>query len=144
MMNKEKLVPIAVFLLRIVAGYLFILAGGGKLFGWFGGDGFASLPALIKTAGILEFFGGIAIVLGLFTRQVAFVLSGLMAFAYFLGHVANKGEFLLPNLNGGQFPVLLCFVFLFLAAYGAGTWGLDSWMKNRKSDNASGGGMGSN
>ncbi len=123
--NRETLVGVAVFLLRVVAGIVFIENGGLKLFGWFGGmPGGMELSTLIFTAGILEFFGGLAILVGLFTRPVAFVLSGMMAVAYFIGH-ASQGHFFVPLANQGQPAVLLCFIFLFFAAYGAGKWSID-------------------
>jgi len=81
--------------------------------------------SLIGFAGILELFGGALLLLGLFTRPVAFVLSGLLAFAYFIGH-ASKGFVLSPMLNGGESAVLFCFVFLFMAAAGGGAWGIDA------------------
>ena len=134
-MNKEKFVHISVFLLRIVAGGIFIENGGLKLFGWFGGmPGGESLPPLIMVAGILEFFGGIAILTGLFTRPVAFLLSGEMAVAYFIGHV-SQGHFFVPLLNKGQPAVLLCFIFLFFTAYGAGEWSIDAILKMRNANN---------
>ncbi len=124
-MNKNKLVEVTVFLLRIVAAIIFIENGGLKLFGWFGGmPGGGPLPTLMLIAGILEFFGGLAILLGIFTRPVAFILSGEMAVAYFMAH-ASQGNFFAPLLNQGQPAVLLCFVFLFFAAHGAGRWSLD-------------------
>lgn len=125
-MKQTQQIQITVFLLRIVAGLLFLEVGGLKLFGWFGGmPGGGALPALLLVAGILEFFGGVAVILGLFTRPIAFILSGEMAAAYFMGHAA-KGNFLVPMVNQGQPAVLLCFIFLFLAAYGAGEWSVDA------------------
>jgi len=127
--HKEKLVAVAVCLLRVVAGFLFLENGGLKLFGWFGGmPGGMALPPLILVAGILEFFGGLAIFLGLLTRPVAFLLSGEMAVAYFIGH-ASQGNVFAPLVNQGQPAVLFCFVFLFFAAYGAGEWSLDTWFR---------------
>jgi putative oxidoreductase len=87
--------------------------------------------SLIGFAGILELFGGALLLLGLFTRPVAFVLSGLLAFAYFIGH-ASKGFVLSPMLNNGEAAVLFCFVFLFLAAAGGGAWSLDALRSSRK------------
>ncbi|MBI3231890.1 MAG: DoxX family protein [Candidatus Doudnabacteria bacterium] len=132
-MNKEKLVQIAVLLLRVVAGLIFIENGGLKLFGWFGGIPGGHLPTLLLVAGILEFVGGIAILLGLLTRPIAFVLSSEMAVAYFLGH-GSHGHFFVPLLNQGQPAVLLCFIFLFFAAYGAGEWSVEAMLKNRSTD----------
>ncbi|RJP44363.1 DoxX family protein [Candidatus Parcubacteria bacterium] len=125
-MTRDKAIDISVFLLRVVSGLLFLQAGGLKLFGWFGGmpEGMELTP-LIWTAGVLEVAGGIAMILGLFTRPVAFVLSGEMAVAYFIGH-ASQGHFFVPLLNQGQPAVLFAFIFLFLAAYGAGSWSIDA------------------
>ncbi len=86
--------------------------------------------SLIGFAGILEVVGGVFLLIGLFTQPVAFVLSGLLAFAYFIGH-ASKGFFLMPTLNNGESAVLFCFIFLFLAAAGGGAWGLDA-LRSRK------------
>jgi putative oxidoreductase len=110
-------------LLRIVAGLVFICPGGMKLFGWFGGmpAGVALTPLLIA-AGVIEVFGGAAIVLGLFTRAAAFLASGEMAVAYFKSHFPRG---FLPIQNHGEAAVLLCFIFLFLAANGPGPFSLD-------------------
>jgi len=86
-----------------------------------------TMTPLMWVAGVLEFFGGIAILVGFWTRYVAFVLSGEMAVAYFIGHAIPNGSFLAPLANQGQPAVLLCFVFLFFAAYGAGTWSVDNY-----------------
>jgi len=124
------MVDISVLLLRIAAAVIFIQAGGLKLFGWFGGmpEGFGLTP-LIMTAALLEVIGGPLILLGLFTRPVAFILSGEMAVAYFMGHYP-MGMF--PIQNKGEAAFLLCFIFLFLAAYGAGKLSLDGAWKRRK------------
>ena len=109
--------------LRIVVALLFIPHGTQKLLGFPGTQqAVASLASMIGVAGILECFGGLCILLGLFTRPVAFLLSGHMAFAYFIAH-APRGFW--PILNGGELAALYCFVFLFLAAAGGGPWGLD-------------------
>ena len=117
-------------LLRIVAGLLFMLHGGQKLFGWFGGPGgdggTVELASLMGLAGILELVGGALIILGLFTRPVAFVLSGEMAFAYFIGHAPKN---LWPVLNGGDTAILYCFVWLYLSAAGPGPWSLDAVLR---------------
>jgi putative oxidoreductase len=110
-------------LLRIFAGLVLICPGGMKLFGWFGGmPGGMKLTPLLWVAGILEVVGGTLIVLGLFTRIVAFIVSGEMAVAYFMGHFPN-GFF--PIQNHGEGAVLLCFIFLFLWGNGPGAWSLD-------------------
>lgn len=82
------------------------------------------LASLSGVAGLLELFGGFLLLLGLFTRPVAFVLSGLMAFAYFIAH-APQGFW--PLLNRGELAALYSFVFLYLAAAGGGPWSLDHW-----------------
>ena len=111
-------------LLRVVSGFLFMLHGGQKLLGWFGGMGDGGpLPPLMMIAGIIELVGGALIMLGLFTRPAAFIASGEMAFAYFMAH-QPRGP--LPNLNNGEPAVLFCFIFLFFAAVGAGVYSLDA------------------
>src|SRR3989338_9267532 len=130
-MDKQKMVDLAVFLLRIAAGIIFVEHGGTLLFGWFGGAGVENLPPLILAAGILEFAGGIAVLLGLFLRPTAFLLSGLMAVAYFMAHAA-KGFWYAPPANGGDPAALFAFIFLFFAAYGAGIHSIDAYLKSRK------------
>ena len=119
--------PRALGALRIVAGYLFMAHGTAKLFGvphvaMFDG---LQILSLAGVAGILEVFVGALVVLGLFTRPAAFVLSGLMAVAYFLAH-ASQGSALLPLLNGGELAALYSFLFLFIAAAGGGAYSLDN------------------
>lgn len=128
---EKGLAGVAHALLRIVAGALFICPGGMKLFGWFGGmPAGAHLSPLLVVAGVIEVFGGALIVLGLLTRPVAFIASGEMAFAYFIGHFP-KGFW--PIQNHGESAVLLCFIFLFLAANGAGPWSLDRLFRRSQS-----------
>lgn len=119
----RALAPHALSVLRIVTAFLFMAHGAQKLFGFPAPMGrpieFFSLMGL---AGALEFFGGALVLLGLFTRPVAFVLSGEMAFAYFMSHAPQS---FWPLLNRGDAAVLYCFVFLYLAAAGAGPWSLD-------------------
>jgi len=118
--------------LRVITGLLYMQHGAQKLFGMLGGvdgHGATAHTALAVVAGVLEFFGGLLIVVGLFTRVVAFLLSGEMAYAYWMVHVARGG--LIPIYNRGEFAALLCFVFLFLAFNGAGPWSLDAWRERR-------------
>jgi putative oxidoreductase len=135
-MNLDRAVQIAYFLLRVVVGLLFVQTGGLILFGWFGGiPGQSGPPPLISETGIgglLEFFGGIAITLGLATRPVAFILSGMMAVAYWQFHAPNGAS---PVQNQGMPAVVFCFLFLYMAARGAGEWGLDAllWRKRKSS-----------
>jgi putative oxidoreductase len=111
--------------MRIVVALLFLSHGSQKLFGipaspmMKGG----SLPPLMEVAAVLEFGGGLLLLLGFFTRPVAFLLSGEMAVAYFMVH-APKGAW--PLTNGGELAVLYCFVFLYLTVAGGGLWSLDN------------------
>lgn len=109
-------------LLRIITGFLFLWHGVSKLFGFPDAPPAEAPPFVIYGAGTIEFVGGILIVLGLATRFVAFICSGLMAAAYFMAHAAQA---FLPYTNKGELAVLYCFVFLYLSAHGAGTWSLD-------------------
>lgn len=129
--RREEAVHLTLFLLRLVAGFLLIQTGGMKLFGWFGlmPGGPVNLFTEMGLAGVLEFFGGAAIILGAATRPVAFILSGEMAVAYWQGH-APHGTF--PILNHGEPAVLLCFIFLFLSAMGPGKWSLDDLVIHRR------------
>ena len=106
---------------RIVTGFLFWQHGAQKLFGWLGGDQ-VELASLMGLAGILEFFGGLMIGLGLYTRFVAFVVSGEMAVAYFMAHLPRG---LWPIQNGGERAALYCFAFLLMVAMGSGAFSLD-------------------
>jgi putative oxidoreductase len=110
--------------LRIAAALVFMAHGTQKLFAWPADEPQAAVPllSLMGLAGVLETFGGLLLALGLFTRPVAFVLAGEMAVAYFMAH-APRGFW--PILNKGELPVLFCFLFLYLAAAGGGTWSLD-------------------
>ena len=110
--------------LRIVAGYGFMLHGVQKLFGVLGGTQ-QEILSLLGIAGVIELVGGTLIAIGLLTRPVAFLCSGQMAVAYFLGHVARFGGFLFPVVNDGERAVLYCFVFLYIASRGPGEWSVD-------------------
>ena len=109
-------------LTRIVVGFLFWFHGAQKLFGWFG-EGPPEMNAMLWLAGAIEFFGGVLVAIGLFTRPAAFVASGLMAGAYFLVH---QGMGLLPIVNKGEMAALYCWVFLWIAAAGPGPWSVDA------------------
>jgi len=115
--------PRALSVLRIVAALVFIEHGTAKLFGFPPGMREFEFFSLIGLSAILEFAGGLLLLFGLFTRPVAFILSGEMAFAYFLAH-APKGFF--PANNGGDAAILFCFVFLYLVVAGPGEWSIDS------------------
>lgn len=117
--------------LRIVAAFMFLLHGAQKLFGFLappGSPGPAPYSQL-WVGGILEFFGGILLMLGLFTRPVAFILSGMMAVAYFQMHMMKGGFW--PLQNRGELAALYCFVFLFLSVAGGGEWSLDRLLRRR-------------
>ena len=122
--------PRLLSVLRIVTAFLFIAHGAQKLFGFLAPPGAPSPPifSLIGIGGILEFFGGLLLLVGLFTRPVAFILSGLMAVAYFMAH-APQGFW--PLQNKGELAVLYCFVFLFFAVAGGGEWSLDRLLRRR-------------
>ena len=132
--NPELLAPRALSVLRIVSAYLLLQHGSAKLLGFPKVAYFDNLPifSLIGTAGILELVGGVLLLIGLFTRPAAFVLSGLLAFAYFIGH-APKGNVLIPFLNQGEAAVLFSFIFLLIAAAGAGPWSVDAWRVRKTS-----------
>jgi len=117
----SALQPYAIGVLRIVTGLLYFEHGSQKLFG-FPIPGPETLGMLPLVSGLLEVIGGALIVLGLFTRPVAFVLSGHMAFAYWMAH-APKSVF--PVANGGDAAIMFCFVFLLLVATGAGAFSVD-------------------
>ncbi len=119
-------------ILRIVAAFLFMLHGTQKLFAFPVSEPRdpAALFSLMGLAGMLEVFGGFLLLLGLFTRPVAFLLAGEMAVAYFRSH-APQGFW--PNLNGGELAALYCFLFLYLAVAGAGPWSLDARLNRSRS-----------
>ena len=127
MNNVSRYQPYVLGLLRIVLGYTFMLHGMAKLFGvphvaMFDG---LQLFSLMGLAGVLELVGGVLLILGWFTRPVAFILSGQMAVAYFMMH-AGIDNFWLPLLNQGEAAVLYSFAFLYLSVAGAGAFSLDN------------------
>ena len=110
--------------MRIVTGFLFIQHGTQKIFSFpLPARGEFELFSLSGTAGVLELVGGFLILIGLFTRSTAFVMSGLMAFAYFLAHAPQA---FLPIMNGGELATVWSFLFLYLAFAGGGEWSVDS------------------
>ena len=114
--------PYAYAVLRIVAGLLFVCHGGQKIFGWFGGQQ-VPLNSLFGIAGIIELVLGSLITIGLLTSAAAFLASGEMAAAYFIGHLPKS---FWPLENGGEPAVLFCFIFLYCAARGPGIWSVDA------------------
>jgi putative oxidoreductase len=123
--------PRILSVLRIVAALLFMQHGAQKLFGYPPPQQPipSPLPALMLVAGILEFFGGLLLLLGIFTRPVAFLLSGMMAVAYFMVH-APQGFY--PVLNGGELAALYSFLFLYLSCAGGGAWSVDNMITHRR------------
>jgi len=115
--------PQALAVLRIVAALLFLAHGTQKLFGFPGGGNTVNLFSLMGLAGTLEVVGSIMLIIGLKTRIVAFILSGMMAVAYWMAHAPQS---FYPVLNGGDAAILFCFVFLYLVFAGPGAWSLDS------------------
>jgi putative oxidoreductase len=115
------LTPYAYALLRIIAALLFFSHGGQKLFGWFGGQP-VPIGSLFGVAAILEIVLGALITIGLFTSIAAFIASGEMAAAYFIGHFPKS---FWPLENEGEPAVLFCFIFLYIASCGAGIWSVD-------------------
>lgn len=129
-MLRKRIETVTLFLLRVVAGLLFLHAGGMKMLDWFGGippehGGHPAFLSQTWIGGALELWGGLAVLVGLATRPVAFVLSGTMAVAYFQFH---QPQGVWPIENGGVPAVLFCFIFLFLAGHGGGEWSLDHWL----------------
>lgn len=128
----DRFSPQLLSILRIISALLFMCHGTMKLFQFPPSERFGEPPemgSLIWVAGVLEVFGGALLAAGLFTRIVAFVLSGQMAVAYFMAH-APQGFY--PLLNGGESAVLFCFVFLYIAAAGPGPWAMDNFLFRKK------------
>ena len=115
--------------MRVVVGLLFACHGAQKLFGAFGGQSPLSNP-LMTTAGVIEFFGGGLVALGLWAGYAAFIASGLMAVAYFKAH-ASGGFW--PIVNRGELAVLYCFIFLYISSRGSGRLSVDALARKRRS-----------
>jgi putative oxidoreductase len=125
----SKYQPQALSLFRFITGLLLFQYGIAKIFKFPVLPYFANIPPLIQTAGWIELVLGALLLIGLFTRIVAFVLSGEMAFAYFLGHMFKSGEPVwLPLNNGGTAAILFCFACLYLATAGGGPISADAMM----------------
>jgi putative oxidoreductase len=123
--------PITLSLFRFITGLLLFQYGVAKIFKFPKMDYFANPPPLIMVAGGLELVLGALLMIGLFTRPVALILSGEMAFAYFLGHMFKNpsAPVFLPLLNGGTAAILFCFACLYLATSGGGLIGIDAMRK---------------
>ena len=126
MTSLEKWAPYALGILRIVAALLFIEHGLQKMFG-FPSAG-PPMSAVLWIEALIEVLGGLALLVGAYTRPVAFVLSGDMAVAYFTAHFPRS---FYPAVNGGDAAILFCFVFLYIFFAGAGPWSVDRVMLNR-------------
>jgi putative oxidoreductase len=131
---RERWTSLFLSILRIVAALILMQHGSQKLFHYppSGAPGPVTPLVLMSQtglAGVLEFFGGMMLLLGLFTRPVAFILSGEMAVAYFQVHAPRA---FLPVVNRGELAVILCFVFLYLAFAGGGSWSVDAVMRRSR------------
>ena len=124
-----RLSPTVLSIVRIVVALLFFEHGTSRLFGWPSPIATPEFLTLYWFAGAIELVGGAFLVLGLLTRPAAFIMSGEMAFAYFLSH-ASKSFF--PILNRGDSAILYCFIFLYIGFAGAGPWSLDALWKKKK------------
>jgi putative oxidoreductase len=122
-------------LLRIGAALAFMQHGAQKLFGLLGAEGSVTFATQLWLAGTLEFWGGLLILVGLFTRPVAFILAAEMAWAYLQSHLP-RGFF--PVVNGGELAVLFCLIYLFLASNGGGAFSLDGLIEARRRRRAAG------
>ncbi len=121
---------------RIVFGFMFMLHGMQKLFNVPPAKQSIELSGLVLVAAIIEFGGGLLIMIGLFSSIAAFLSSGTMAFAYFMAHQPNGA---LPIMNGGELAVAYCFAFLYIASRGSGVWSVESMFKGSGSAAANGG-----
>ncbi len=131
---RDRWTNLVLSLLRIAAALVFMQHGSQKLFHYppSGAPGpVAPLTLFSQTglAGVLEFFGGLLLLIGLFTRPVAFIVCGEMAVAYFTVHLPRA---FLPIVNRGELAVVLCFVFLYLAFAGGGSWSVDALISGRR------------
>ncbi|OLC06241.1 MAG: DoxX family protein [Gemmatimonadetes bacterium 13_1_40CM_4_69_8] len=130
---KKEWAPQLLSILRIVVAFLYFQVGSAKWFAFpaaiMPGGGTAPVGSLVWFAGVIEVVGGTFFLVGLFTRPVAFILSGEMAFAYFIGHA---GHGFWPVLNQGAPAVFYCFTFLYYSAAGPGPWSLDALLARRR------------
>ncbi|MSR20990.1 MAG: DoxX family protein [Gemmatimonadetes bacterium] len=125
----ERIRALALNAFRIVFGLMFMQHGAQKMFGIFTDQDPVSLTSLLGVAGVLEFWGGLLIVVGLLTRTVAFVLAGQMAIAYFRQHFPGGP---VPIMNRGELAILYCFAFAYMAAHGGGAFSVDGLIDRRR------------
>ena len=139
---NARIETVAYAMLRIVSGFLFTFHGMQKILGWLSSGAPPAIGSQIWFGGLIELAGGVLIALGLFTRAAAFVCSGMMAVAYVQFHwkLAFGGWKFLPVVNHGELAVVYCFLFLFVAARGAGPFALDAkvFRTNRRIKSATG------
>ncbi len=122
--------PRVLSIMRIVTAFLFMQHGGQKIFGYPAAQRYEfDLFSMSGIAGSLELVGGFLILIGLFTRTTSFLLSGLMAFAYFMVHAPKE---FWPIINGGELAAMFSFVFLYLAVAGSGVWSIDHIRSRQK------------
>ena len=135
MTDRHRFEDATLAALRIAAGLGYFSHGAQKLFGWFGGfrpdGGPAALMTRFGAAGVIEVVCGTVIVLGLFTRPLAFFASGQMAVAYFWVHAAGNGA-LFWWANGGELPMVYAFLWLYIATRGPGSFSMDAWIERRR------------
>ncbi|MBM9594236.1 DoxX family protein [Roseitranquillus sediminis] len=127
--TQEAWAPRMLSVLRIVSALIFFAHGTQKLLGFPASDFSPAVLSLPWIAGVLELFGGALLIVGWFTRPTAFVLSGLMAAAYWIAHAPQSPY---PALNGGDAAILFCFVFLYIVFAGPGPWSVDSALSGRR------------
>jgi putative oxidoreductase len=119
-------------LFRIMTGFMFMFHGLQKVFGMFGGTPPGAPAFIVYGAGGIELVGGVLVLMGLFAGPAAFISSGTMAVAYFIGHAIPNGH-ILPIVNQGELAALYCFVFLYIAAHGSGIWSVDAARRGTRS-----------
>ena len=126
----EKYYDLTLNALRIMAAFLYMIHGGQKLFGWFGMGPMSGVWPF-GVAGVLEFFGALALAFGLFTRPIAFLAAGETAVVYFWMHASKSGS-IWPWVNHGEAPALYCFIWLVIWTSGGGSKTLDAWLAKRR------------
>ncbi len=129
MLDTSFLGPRALAVLRVITALLFLEHATMKFFGFPVGMGDGPLPTLIMVAGAIEIIASLMVIAGFYTRLAAFIASGEMAFAYFMAHAPSS---FWPAVNKGESAILFCFIFLYIAAAGAGAWSADNVRRDAK------------